>query len=135
MNYNGTVIHERDEMVSLTDMWRASGSPSKKKPSDWLSQLATKEFITHVQATFDAGQTGIDGQKGGRGGSGNTFAHWQIAMAYAKRRPPNLRGVMFGRGPVTLNLTRVKFGNRGEDGAPAGHAGGANLKVGAICAA
>nr|USU32923.1 phage antirepressor KilAC domain-containing protein [Methylobacterium sp. OTU13CASTA1] len=71
-------------MVSLTDMWRAASSPAEKRPADWLSQVATKEFVSHVEATLDAGQSGIQTSKGGRGIGGNTFGHWQIGLAYAK---------------------------------------------------
>lgn len=84
LRYGGKVIHDRDAMVSLTDMWRAAGSPAEKRPADWLSQVATKDFVGHVEATLDAGLSGIQTSKGGRGIGGNTFGHWQIGLAYAK---------------------------------------------------
>lgn len=84
LTYGGKPIHDRGETVSLTDMWRAAGSPREKRPADWLSQVATKDFVSHVEATLDAGQSGIQTAKGGRGVGGSTFAHWQIGLAYAK---------------------------------------------------
>ncbi|WP_141093645.1 KilA-N domain-containing protein, partial [Escherichia coli] len=66
----GTPIHQRDEMVSLTDMWRAAGSFREKRPSFWLAYLSTKEFVSHIQATLNIGQTHI--KSGGRGRGGGT---------------------------------------------------------------
>ncbi|MFY9291574.1 MAG: phage antirepressor KilAC domain-containing protein [Methylorubrum rhodinum] len=84
LTYGGKPIHDRGETVSLTDMWRAAGSPKEKRPADWLAQVSTKDFVSHVEATLDAGQSGIQTAKGGRGVGGSTFAHWQIGLAYAK---------------------------------------------------
>lgn len=75
-------------MLSLTDMWKAAGRPAEKRPADWLSQIATKEFVGYVEATLDAGASGIQSSRGGRGVGGNTWAHWQIAFAYAKYLSP-----------------------------------------------
>ena len=86
--YNGTLIHERHEMLSLTDMWRAARSPDAKRPSDWLALSSTGEFRSAVEATLDAGKSGIQTSKGGRGVGGSTFGHWQIALAYAKYLSP-----------------------------------------------
>ena len=90
--YEGTCISARNETLSLTDMWRAAGLPDTKRPADWLALSSTAEFREAVEATFDAGKSGIktvkgSGSGGGRGG-GATFAHWQIALAYAKYLSP-----------------------------------------------
>ncbi len=84
--YNGTLIHERHEMLSLTDMWKAARSPSGRAPADWLALASTKEFASAVEASFNAGKSGIK-TKTGRGGG--TYAHWQIALAYAKYLNPD----------------------------------------------
>lgn len=82
--YNGEVIRDRDEMLSLTDMWKAAGQPETKRPAEWLRQDATKEFIEIVAAS-NMGQNHISTRRGNNGG---TFAHWQIALAYAKYLSP-----------------------------------------------
>ena len=85
LTYNGTLIGRRAEMLSLTDMWRAAGSPDGRAPSDWLALITTKEFVVAVEAGFNAGKSGIETQRGGSGaGRGGTWAHWQIGLAYAK---------------------------------------------------
>jgi hypothetical protein len=86
--FNGAVIHDRSDTLSLTDMWRAAGSADPKRPSDWLALTSTKDFIEVVVGTLDAGNSGIQTKKGGRGIGGVTFAHWQIALAYAKYLSP-----------------------------------------------
>ena len=42
--YNGHVIHDRDEMLSLTDMWRAQGSDKSRQPSEWIDSADGKRF-------------------------------------------------------------------------------------------
>lgn len=84
--YQGTLIRERDEMLSLTDMWRAGGSVDAKRPAEWLRQEATVQFIECIEASLNVGQAHIIAGQRGRGGS--TFAHWQVALAYAKYLSP-----------------------------------------------
>lgn len=85
--YQGKIIHERDEMLSLTDMWRAAGGNDSKRPADWLNQSATKEFVSYMESTAsDNGSELI--QALNENGTWNTWAHWQIAMAYAKYLSP-----------------------------------------------
>lgn len=85
LSFNGVAVRDKGEMLSLTDMWKASGSPSGRAPSDWLALSSAKDFVVHVEASLNAGNPGIYA-KSGRGGS--TFAHWQIALAYAKYLSP-----------------------------------------------
>lgn len=84
--YEGHVIHQRNEMVSLTDMWRAAGAPPTKRPSTWLSYDATREFVEHIGATFKGQLNALCEVKRGRGGG--TWVHWQIALAYMKHLSP-----------------------------------------------
>lgn len=84
--YQGEVIHDRGEMLSLTDMWKASGSPSGRAPPDWLVLPGTADFVNCVEASHNAGKSGIIAKKVGK--SGGTWAHWQVAMAYAKYLSP-----------------------------------------------
>lgn len=73
------------EMFSLTDMWRAAGSPKSKRPADWL-RFAGKPFVEFVGDSLDvcSAHIVVRAGKGGTGGGGGSWAHWQIAMAYAK---------------------------------------------------
>ena len=85
--YQSTKIHERGEIISLTDMWKAAGSPSGRAPNDWYALTSSREFIAHITAAYIAGNPGNKAEavwvtKPGR--NGGTWGHWQTAMAYAK---------------------------------------------------
>ncbi|MDP4024435.1 KilA-N domain-containing protein [Methylobacterium sp. NEAU 140] len=83
---NGVTVHDKDEMLSLTDLWRAAGSVDTKRPADWLALASAIEFRTAVEATLNAGISGIDTVRGGT--APGTWGHWQIALAYAKYLDP-----------------------------------------------
>lgn len=122
--YNGVVVETRSDMLSLTDMWRAAGSQSGRAPSDWGDLASTKEFVAAVEASFNAGKSGIITKKGRNGG---TWAHWQIGLAYAKYLSPEFhmwcnsvvrdrmegRIVPVGNGPVTP-ITSVALAREGR---------------------
>lgn len=81
--YKGEVIHERHEMLSLTDMWKAAGGPDQKNPAKWRALPTSKAFVEHVGAVVGKSDNGLfHSQRGGA--DQGTWAHWQIAMAYAK---------------------------------------------------
>lgn len=88
LTFNGSVIRDRAEKLNLTDMWKAAGSPGGRGPADWLALSSAREFVTHIEATLEAGKSGIQTMKGGRGIGGATWAHWQIGLAYAKYLSP-----------------------------------------------
>jgi len=81
-NYNSKTINNRGEMLSLTDMWKAAGSPDNKRPDDWKKDSSNRSFIAHVSLMLNTPEKGI--WKGIRGNKGGTWAHWHIALAYAK---------------------------------------------------
>jgi hypothetical protein len=114
--YNGTLISERDEMLSLTDMWRAGKADASKRPGEWLRHTATIEFTEHIEAVMGDTHNGlITQERGGREGGGSTWAHWQIAMAYAKYLSPEfhawcnevVRAHMEGRSLTVQQATTV----------------------------
>ena len=76
------------EMLSLTDLWRAAGSPSGKEPAQWLRQDATTQLIETVSEILNMCQTHII--KSRRGKSGGSYAHKNIALDYAKYLDPAL---------------------------------------------
>jgi hypothetical protein len=83
LSFNGAVIRDRNEFLSLTDMWKAAGSKPDKAPANWVRQKATSDFIEHIAAAYDKHVNShvIDISRGRGGG---TWAHWQIGLAYAK---------------------------------------------------
>lgn len=86
--YNSVAIRDKGEMLSLTDMWEAAGRPENKRPAEWARKDG-KDFIDHVAVILNVAEGHIQTSRGGRGaGRGATFAHWQIALAYAKYLSP-----------------------------------------------
>lgn len=87
LHYKGQPISERGDMLSLTDMWRAAGGEDSKRPSYWIRQEGTREFIEHITANVIPGH--IEAIQAVRGGDdAGTWAHWQIGLAYAKYLSP-----------------------------------------------
>lgn len=74
-------VAARGDMLSLTDMWKAHGSDPARQPSNWLGSADAMNFIE----VLNPGNSGVMAKKGKNGG---TYAHWQIAMAYAKYLSP-----------------------------------------------
>jgi hypothetical protein len=80
---NGTGIRCTDnKLVNLTDIWKAGGGQNHKKPSLWLNSSEGTAFVEKLKGRKD------DLLKITRGRFGGTFAHWQIALAYAKYLSP-----------------------------------------------
>ena len=89
----GTPIRTNEaKLVSLTDIFTAAErdgfSDGKRKPGDWARE-AGADFIDFVADNLNTRKTGIYQTKRGKHGGG-TFAHWQIALAYAKYLSPEL---------------------------------------------
>jgi len=74
--------------LCLTDMWKAAGSVDTMRPNDWLHNSDTMIFMGKVAASLNATADGI--LKSQRGRNGGTYAHWQVALAYAKWLSPEL---------------------------------------------
>lgn len=85
LNYNGHVITDKDDMLSLTDMWIAGGRVDAKRPANWARKEGA-EFIEHMHAVLNVPHGHIIKAERGKGGA--TFAHWQIGLAYAKYLSP-----------------------------------------------
>jgi hypothetical protein len=92
MLFRGVTIRMRgergSEQLCLTDMFRAVGDRSKKAPSDWLKLDTNQGFIEHLTETLGE-RFGFSAEKGGPAGGGATWAHWQLAFAYAKFLSPS----------------------------------------------
>lgn len=81
-------IHSDGEMISLTDLWKEAGSPKGKNPNDWTRQDSSQQLIETASGVLNTVQNRIIKSKKGKGGG--TFAHKQIALAYAKYLDPKL---------------------------------------------
>jgi hypothetical protein len=87
--YSGIAIGCRDEMLSLTDMWRAAGSDPARQPAEWQRSADALRFVEFLTETFNLGNSQIELFKAQRGGhKPGTYAHWQIGLAYAKYLSP-----------------------------------------------
>jgi Rha family phage regulatory protein len=114
--YQGIVIRDRDGKLNLTDMWKAANSPDGRGPSDWLATAQAKHFREFLEATDNAGNAG-NMVEATRGRSGETWAHWQLGLAYAKYLSPafhawcngTVRDVMEGKIGRPEELARPAF--------------------------
>ena len=83
-----TKIHHEGDMISLTDLWREAGSHKDKTPNDWANIASNQQLIDTVANMLNTAHNGIIKSKRGKGGG--TWAHKQIALAYAKYLDPKL---------------------------------------------
>jgi hypothetical protein len=90
-------------MLNLTDMWQAADRPPNRHPADWLAFEETGRFRTHA-GTHRADATDLFAPAAGlagichldtdglvatvRGNPGGTWAHWPLALAYARDLSP-----------------------------------------------
>jgi hypothetical protein len=84
--YGTTAIRSRDEMVSLTDMWRANGEEESRRPVHWLKQKETRQFLDHLFIALNITTDHLIQSRQGR--YGGTWAHWQVGLAYARYLSP-----------------------------------------------
>ena len=111
--FGGAIIHDRGDMLSLTDMWRAAGADTSRAPAEWMRSADAERFISFVLETLNMGISHDEAIKIVRGGRNpGTWAHWQIALAYAKYLSPEfhmwcntvVRERMEGKSISTANL-------------------------------
>lgn len=84
----GQGVKLTEEMVCLTDLWKASGQGREMAPYEWARIESSEQFIETVAQKQNTGRDRVLKSKRGKGGG--TWAHWQIAMAYAKYLSPEL---------------------------------------------
>jgi len=66
---HGTEIKQNEDgLISLTDVWKASGQPASKKPSEWFRSNPAQEIVKQ--------------SKRKRGRNGGTYADKTTALAY-----------------------------------------------------
>lgn len=76
------VMFNDERLVCLTDMWKAVGSPINLDPPQWV-RYAGGSFVADLASHLNMGKSHVIKTRRGKGVAG-TWAHWQIAMAYAK---------------------------------------------------
>ena len=81
-------IGKDGDLLSLTDLWKIAGSPKSKNPNDWLRQDIESELVNTVSGILNTVSNRIIKTK--RGKLGGSYAHRQIALAYAKYLDPAL---------------------------------------------
>jgi len=69
-------IHYEGEIVSLTDLWKAAGSPKNKGPKFWLRIDSTIQLIATVGSILKVSENHLLKIKRGKGGG--TIAHKQL---------------------------------------------------------
>lgn len=76
-------------MISLTDLWKEAGSVNKKDPNTWINRESTIELIDTISTFLNTPKMGVLKSKRGKTGGG-TWAHKNLALAYAKYLDPKL---------------------------------------------
>ncbi|NET59781.1 MAG: KilA-N domain-containing protein [Symploca sp. SIO2E6] len=76
-NIPGSQVRRRNGLISLTDMWRVSGSAKSRAPSPWLRQQQTRLLVKSLQSQF-LGEIAYSK----RGKNGGTFAIDELAFKY-----------------------------------------------------
>lgn len=83
----GQRVSLKGEMVSLTGLWKAAGSDPSKQPAKWRDLPSTQEFVAHLaDVVLRKSEDNIFAVARGR--NAQTYAHWHIAMAYARYLDP-----------------------------------------------
>lgn len=101
LSFNDRTIGQDEDGMwwSLTDMWKAAGSPKLQKPSDWIRQADVQAFISAVEQQYHK-DLAADARRNRnakstlmfpsaiRRSTGGIFGYWQIALAFAKYLSP-----------------------------------------------
>lgn len=79
LNYQGQKINVKNDLLCLTDFWKAVGRPKNKSAPQWLRLPETIHFMIRLESKMGHSQPMVE-----KYDQSGTFAHWQIALAYAK---------------------------------------------------
>ena len=87
--YQGFPIRFKDEeLVNLTNMWKAGGSVHTKRPVHWLANQSTKELIQQIQIETKGQKSDLLDTEPGR--NGGTYGHWKLGLSYAGFLSPEI---------------------------------------------
>ncbi|MBT9167752.1 MAG: hypothetical protein DDT19_01092 [Syntrophomonadaceae bacterium] len=81
------IAFQGKDQINLTDLWRAVKGTRFNKPHEW-SRKEGSVFIEFVSQNLNTPVGRL--LKTTQGRNGGTWAHWQIALAYAKYLSPEL---------------------------------------------
>jgi hypothetical protein len=76
-------VRRDGDMWCITDLWRAAGAPKDKRPAEFL-RFEGATFAQFLSDSLDVGPAHIKKTRKIAGGGGETWTHWQLALAYAK---------------------------------------------------
>lgn len=83
--YNDITIHfDSNELINITDMWKATGKGEDYKPYQWLRHPATLKVLKALKKSKGVSHTPLKKQ----GRYGGTFATAEVALAYAQFLSP-----------------------------------------------
>jgi hypothetical protein len=86
--FKGTeVAFDEQHFLDVTQMWRAAGSPPGKEFETWR-RSAGASFIADLAKALKVGQACLTRTVLGPSPEGGSWAHWQIALAYASDLSP-----------------------------------------------
>lgn len=91
--FEGVPVYGEADFMSLTDLWRAAGSPPNKRPAEWLRGEG-REFVEHVSGMVGTHTALVSTEAGGRE-NGATWGYWEIALGYATDLNPALRRYVY----------------------------------------
>jgi hypothetical protein len=86
--FGQTLRMDGEGRLSLTDMWKAGGGEERQKPRRWLEAANVQEFTDALARREGVRISSLIEVK--RGAGAGTFAHWQLALAFAKWLSPEL---------------------------------------------
>lgn len=88
--FNGITIgfNQDQQQVNLTNLWKAAGGQRNQDPYHWSVLPESTKFIDTVSQSLNCGKSTV--LQTTRGRTGGTWAHRQIALAYAKYLSPEL---------------------------------------------
>jgi hypothetical protein len=89
LSYNGNdflLDIAEGNMISLNAIYEIADSPENQDPNQWKRLPKTQELIETLANKLNMGLSHIIKTKRGKGGG--TWAHWQLAVAYAKYLSP-----------------------------------------------
>jgi hypothetical protein len=88
IEYKNKAIRFVDDMVNITDMWRAAGSPVDRRPADWVRRKSVLDFKTYLSTTLRIPEEklrySVKGSEADGRGGGGTVCHWHLALFYAQ---------------------------------------------------
>ena len=84
--YNKIKIKFGNDLINLTNMWKACKGTKNQKPAHWLQRIDIQKFMKSLEKKLKG--TSHVPFKTIKGRNGGTYAHWQIGLAYAQYLDP-----------------------------------------------